>query len=194
MFCVLDSGCSASWPLTVTSWCLWFRLQITVESPQLQSIKVVDISFVVHRPIPMVLATIETPQLRVDTVVDAPLLQVVRFSLSWCRGSSHGPDCSSDHRDSPVARVHGDPCPCSAVRASSTGRHVPVVTPRLIPMVSLTMGIPQFFIDKVVVAPVVQVERVPVPSCRRQPSSVCSSGRGRGGGDAGSLTPRRSAA
>ena len=47
---------SASWPVwtrwTVTwrdfwqTWCLWFRLQRTVESPHLQSIKVVDISFV----------------------------------------------------------------------------------------------------------------------------------------------------
>ena len=40
-------------------------------------------------------------------------------------------------------------------------------------MVSLTMEIPQFFNDKVIVAPVVQVERVLVPSWRRQPSSVC---------------------
>ena len=36
----------------------------------------------------------------------------------------------------------------------------PIVTP---PMVSLTMEIPQFFIDKVIVAPVVLVERLPVP-------------------------------
>ena len=39
---------SAPWPvwtrLTVMLWCLWFRLQKTVESPQLQSIMVVDIS------------------------------------------------------------------------------------------------------------------------------------------------------
>ena len=37
---------------------------------------------------------------------------------------SHGPDCSSDHRDSPV-REQGDRCPCYAVRASSTGCHLP---------------------------------------------------------------------
>ena len=67
-FSVVRPKCSASGPvwtrLTVTSWCLWFRLQKTVESPQLQSIKVVDISFVVHRPIPMVLATIDSPVAR----------------------------------------------------------------------------------------------------------------------------------
>ena len=36
--------------------------------------------------------------------------------------ASHGPDCSSDHRDSPVAREQGDRCPCYAVRASSISR------------------------------------------------------------------------
>ena len=53
----------------VRFWCLWCRLQKTVESPQLQSIKVVDFFFVVHRPIPMVFATMEIPQLHVDMVV-----------------------------------------------------------------------------------------------------------------------------
>ena len=67
------------------TWCLWFRLPKTVDFPQLQSIKVVDISFVVHRPIPMVLLTIETPQLRMDTVVDVPLLQVVQSFFPSCR-------------------------------------------------------------------------------------------------------------
>ena len=59
------------------TWCLGFRLQKTVDFPQLQSIKVVDISFVVQRLFPLVLVTTETPQLRVDTVVDALLMQVV---------------------------------------------------------------------------------------------------------------------
>ena len=53
-----------------------FRLQKTVESPQLQSI------IVLHRPIPMVLATTETPKLRVDTVLDVPFCRSCRFSLS----------------------------------------------------------------------------------------------------------------
>ena len=52
--------------------------------------------------------------------------------------------------------------------SGSTGRDIPVVTPWLIPMVSFTMEIPQFFIDKVFVVPVVQVERVPVPSWMSQ--------------------------
>ena len=45
---VVRPRCSASWPVwtrfTVMLRCLWFRLQKTVESPQLQSIMVVDIS------------------------------------------------------------------------------------------------------------------------------------------------------
>ena len=54
------------------------RLLKTVESPQLQSTKVVDISFA----IPMVLATMETSQLRVDTVVDSPICRSHSSSLS----------------------------------------------------------------------------------------------------------------
>ena len=48
-----------------------FRLHKTVESPQLQSIKVVDFFFVVHRPIPTVFATMEILQLHLVTVVDS---------------------------------------------------------------------------------------------------------------------------
>ena len=92
----------------------------------------------------MVLATIEIPQLRVDRVVDAPFY-AGRADYS-CRGAeadSHGPGCSADHRDSPVA-VHGGRCPVAQVV-----QDIPVGTPRLIPMVSLAMDIPQFFFDKV---------------------------------------------
>ena len=46
----------------------------TAEFPQLLSIQLVDISFVVQRPIPMVLVTMEILQLRVDTVVDGPFV------------------------------------------------------------------------------------------------------------------------
>ena len=59
----------------------------------------------------MVLATIETPQLLFDMMVNAPVMQVVLvpgFQLP-CRGAEadpHGPDCSADHRDFEVA-VHG---------------------------------------------------------------------------------------
>ena len=53
-----------------------------------------------------------------------PQLQFFEGRHHPCRGAlaSHGPDCSSDLRDSPVAREQGDRCPCYAVRASSTGR------------------------------------------------------------------------
>ena len=63
-----DSYVARFWP----TWCSWSRLQQTVDFPQLQSIKVVDISFVVQRLILMVIDTIEIPQWRVDLVVDAP--------------------------------------------------------------------------------------------------------------------------
>ena len=49
-----------------------YAVQKTVEFPQLLSMQVVDISFVVQRPISMVLVSMEIPQLRVDTVVDGP--------------------------------------------------------------------------------------------------------------------------
>ena len=49
----------------------------TVDFPQLQSIKVVDISVVVQRLILMVIETIEIPQWRADLVVDAPFYAVV---------------------------------------------------------------------------------------------------------------------
>ena len=51
----------------------------------------------------MVLATMEVTQLRVDNVVDDPLMQVVQISCRGAETDSHGPDSSSDHRDSPVA-------------------------------------------------------------------------------------------
>ena len=57
-----------------------------------------------------------------------------------CRGAevdSRGPDASSDQRDSPVAPQHGDRCPCCTVV-----QDILVGTPRLIPMVSLTIEIP----------------------------------------------------
>ena len=149
---------------------------------------------------PWFFATTEIPHLRVDKVVDAPFMQVVQISCRGAEADSHGLDSSADHRNSPVAP-----------------QDIPVVSPRLIPMVSFTIDIPQFFIDKVIDAPVVQVERVPsavvedsrvrcvdrfmrhearsqlmVGSCAQaqDQESLPPSGRGRGGGVAGSLTPR----
>ena len=129
--------------------------------------------------------TLVIPQLLLYMVVDAPGLQVVQISLSWRRGLSRGPDCSSDHRDSPVAHRHGGLCPCCACRASSTGPGqcspvmqavrvpqvviIPIAAQRLTSMVSLTMEIPQLLLDEVVD---VLLARVPqVPSWRRQ---LCS--------------------
>ena len=122
------------------TWCLWFRLQKTTDFPQWQFIKVVDISFVLQRLIPMVLATIEILQSRVDVVVDALFMQVVQISCRGAEEDSHGLDCSTDRRNSPLAP-----------------QDIPVVTPRLIPMVSLTIEISQLFIGRVIDAPVVQV-------------------------------------
>ena len=47
------------------------------------------------------------------------LHQVRRHPLRGAEAVSHGPDCSSDHRHSPVAE-HGGPCPCCAVRQFSS--------------------------------------------------------------------------
>ena len=68
----------------VVRWCskLWLSRSC---SPS----KVVDFPFVEQRQIPMGLSvqqTIVTPQLRVDMVVDFPVVQDVQISLSWCRG------------------------------------------------------------------------------------------------------------
>ena len=79
----MDSFVARFW----RTWCSWFRLQKTVDFPQLQPTKVVDISFEVHRPSPMVVLTIGTPQMRVDTVVDALFL----LSLT-------GPSCATTCR------------------------------------------------------------------------------------------------
>ena len=56
-----------------------------------------------------------------------PQLQFFADRHHPCCGAlaSHGPDCPSNHRDSPVAREQGDRCPCYAVRAGSTGRPHP---------------------------------------------------------------------
>ena len=90
---------------------------LNLESPQLQSIQVVDISSVAQRQSLMVQTvrwTIDIPQLctRLSTFL---LCRSSRFtSPSWRSGSFHGPICSSDHRHSPVAQ-HGGRCPCCVV-------------------------------------------------------------------------------
>ena len=74
-----------------------------------------------------------------------------------CRGAevfSHGPDCSSDHRDSPVAREQGDGCPYYAVRAGSS-KSLPVVCNDRCPRQLQ-------FINKVVIIPFVAQRHVPM--------------------------------
>ena len=62
-------------PLCATTGAMGYGVQETAEFLQLLFMQVVDISFVVQRPISMVLLIMEIPQLRVDTVVDSPFLQ-----------------------------------------------------------------------------------------------------------------------
>ena len=72
----------------------------------------------------------------VHITADFPQLQFIAGRRFPCRGAeagSHGPDCSSDHRDSPVAREQGDRCPCYAGCVSSTGRHHPCRDPEADP-------------------------------------------------------------
>ena len=67
----------------------------------------------------MVLVTMKIPQLFVVKAVDAPILQV-QISFLGAEADSHGPDCSSDHGDSPVCLRQDDRCTCCAGRASSS--------------------------------------------------------------------------
>ena len=66
--------------------------------------------FVTQRLISMVLATMTIPQLYVDKAVNAPIVQV-QISFRGVEADSHGPDCLSDHRDSPILLRQGDRCP-----------------------------------------------------------------------------------
>ena len=105
----------------------------TVESPQLQSIQVVDISFVAQR------LTTEVPQLPFVFSWSMPLL--CRSCLPYPLLSTTGAQGShsAENRRGPAVAVH------------QVRRQFPVVVQRLIPMVLVTMGIPQLqFIDKVI--------------------------------------------
>ena len=75
-----------------------------------------------------------------------------RHSLRYAEADSHGPACLVDRRDYAVAvrsRVVDVPV-CKSCRFQQVRRQFPVVAQRLIPMVLVTMEIPQLlFIDKV---------------------------------------------
>ena len=110
---VAKPRCSASWPvwtrLTVTTWCPWSRLQKTAVSPQLQSIQVIDISFVVQRQFPMVQTsklTTEVPQLPFVYRWSMPFLcrsclPYLLLSMTGAQGSD-----SAEHRRGPAVAVH----------------------------------------------------------------------------------------
>ena len=90
---------------------LWFELQKTVESPQLQFTKVVDIPFMVPRLIPMVFATIEFPQLQfLSEVIDVPVCRSCRSftSLSLRRGGFPWSRLFVGPQDVPAAQVVQD--------------------------------------------------------------------------------------
>ena len=103
-------------PVVVPSGASGHTAQKTLEIPQVQFL------FKVYSPVAVVASaaygqtaqkTVEIPQL--------PFLD--KFVLIYCRGAeadSHGPDCSSDHRDPPLAVLdRGDQRPCCAGRAAS---------------------------------------------------------------------------
>ena len=87
----------------------------TVESPQLQSFQVVDISFAAQRQSLMVQTvrqTIDFLQL-LYKVVDVPVVQVVQISPSWRRGRFQTvrltmdiPQLLNTMADVPVVRFH----------------------------------------------------------------------------------------
>ena len=135
------------------------RLQKTVESPQLQSFQVVCFSFAAQRQCLMVQTlcqTIDIPQL-LNTVADVPVVRSYRFSRA------------DKVVDVPVVHDRAD---------------FPVVVQMPLPMVQTvrrTMVFPQFVLDKVIVGPVVQVERDShVPSWRRLSCSHSCTLCGRG--------------
>ena len=68
-------------PLYAPTGALWFRLQKTADSPQLQFITVVVFPVVMPWLIPMVLVTTEIAQLLLDTVVNAPILHAVQVHI-----------------------------------------------------------------------------------------------------------------
>ena len=77
LLCVCRFSPIVHMPVASNDRCLWFRLQKNCGFPQLQFFR--DVLVVVQRPIPMVFATTECPQLRVDTGVDAPICRSCRF-------------------------------------------------------------------------------------------------------------------
>ena len=146
----------------------------------------------------MVVATIETPQLRLDTVVNAPIMQVVQVFIHFVapRLTPFGLDCSADHRDSPVAvRCQVVDVPVVDVYVQKTaeipqlqliykGLYIPVVAQWPSPMVQtlvLTIQIPQSLDDKVVAAPVTHV----AGRAGRRHSSRCTEADLHGPGDHG---------
>ena len=95
-----------------TTGAMGYGVQETAVFPQLLFMQVVDFSLVVQRPNSMVLVTMEIPQLRVDTVVDAHFLQ------SCSSLSCHPrlvPMVQTVLRT--IARGHGGRCACHACRA-----------------------------------------------------------------------------
>ena len=107
---------------------MWSRLPKTAEIPQLQFIKGVDFSFVVPRPIPMVLATIETPQFRSCRFPGVVQRQIPMVQTLL------------DHRVSPVA-PQGDRCPCLQVVLVFL---TPVDAQRRLPTVQTDVGPKRF--------------------------------------------------
>ena len=128
--------------------------------------KVLDMPVVVHRQVlrSMVQKTV---------VQQLPFIESRRLSLRAAEADPHGPDCSADHRDSPVAvrcQVVDDPIGDVHVKKiaeipqlqSTKVVDIPFVTQRLIAMVLVTTEIPQLRMDKVVDAPIMQVVHTPV--------------------------------
>ena len=135
------------------------RVDKMVDVLVVQVVQVVIIPVVAQRRF-MVFPIIEIPLLPLDMVIDVPVEVVI--ILSWCRGRFPWSRLFSGSWRLPS---------CPVIRWSMSS----VVTQRQIPMVMVTMKIPQLLFDKVVHVPVVQVERVPhMLAWRRQSCSGVS--------------------
>ena len=116
----------------------------------------------------MVFQTIEIPLLPVDMVIDVPV-EVVIISFMVQRPF---PVVQTVQRIMETLQLPFD----TVVVVLLLGvQDIPIVTQRQIPMVWVTLEIPQLLFDKVVHVPVVQVEPVPhMPAWRRQSCSGVS--------------------
>ena len=149
LLCVCRFSQVVHMPVVCNDMCLWFILQKNCGFPHLQFIKVVDNSLSWCRGrFPWSLRPQRLPSCA-SIRRSMPLFAGCADFLVVAQRHVAMVQASSDHRDFPVA-CQGDRCPCYAVVRVPQVVIIPLATLRLIPMVSLTVEIPQLLLDEVV--------------------------------------------